>query len=159
MLISDEPTWKERRKHRPDHVVRARYWANPIVPTGFAGTRFAPARRPATIPPGTGRATTRRRLPRDVRYIRARSSWPRDCRSADVVDATRGPPVDEGHQVGRDVAGIDRLEADVLHREQCRGEALDREDRLDQVVELRDPDDRVAEPDAVNASSTRSLAL
>ena len=47
--------------------------------------------------------------------------------------------------MGRDVAGVDRLEAHTLDRDQCRRESLDREHRLDQVVELRDPDDRVAE--------------
>src|ERR1700742_2689401 len=46
-----------------DQVVGDRYCAKPIVPTGFAGTRFAPDFNAATAPPGTGTDNTRRPLP------------------------------------------------------------------------------------------------
>ena len=129
-----------------DHVVRARCWREADRPDRVCRHEVGAGLQACDDAAGHGKRQHTSTAVAGGEIHPAELVVVVDGGPADVVDATRGAVVDEGDQVGRDIAGVDRLEAHTLDRDQRRREALDREDRLDQVVELRDPDDRVAEP-------------
>ena len=130
-----------------------------MVPTGLSGARFAPvsiagddAPRNRYLDDGTT-AAAGREVHACQLGVRVHG------RAADVGDPPGRFGVDQFDEPRRDVAGVDGLEPHSAQRPQQRGEPLDREDHLDQVVELGGAQHRVPDTRGFQGALDAQLGL